>query len=276
MRGGLTAQLAAYQVIVLEGCDGTGKTTLAVTLASQHGYAVIHSGRTPDGTDLAERYQALLATPGKIVLDRSFISELVYGPLDHGRSRLTLPGATDLARRVAARGGVLVHLTGHPEAITARLRSRDGPSALAAGRIRAIIRAYHDAFALLDGIAPIITADTTAPGQRNPPPGAGAANLRLRSGAVLDQDAVWQATVHAGGIPGDLRLDFLLQIDAGHLGQAHQVDRNVSQFLPQAPVSLPPRVERLGHLPLQQAELQRHISGVETLRHLVLPGQLLP
>jgi thymidylate kinase len=171
MRGGLTAQLAAYQVIVLEGCDGTGKTTLAVTLASQHGYVVIHSSRTPDGTDLAERYRALLATPGKIILDRSFISELVYGPLDHGRSRLTLPDAADLAHRVAARGGVLVHLTGHPDVIIARLRSRDSHSAPAAGRIRAIIDAYRDTFALLDGTAPIITTDTTAPGPRNPPAG---------------------------------------------------------------------------------------------------------
>jgi hypothetical protein len=164
MTGDLTARLAAYQVIVLEGCDGTGKTTLAAALASQHGHAVIHSGRTPDGTDLTGRYQALLATPGKIVLDRSFISELVYGPLDHGRSRLTLPDAASLARRVAARGGTLVHLTGHPGIIAARLRSRDGLAAPAADRIRAITGAYRDAFALLNGTAPIITADTTAPG----------------------------------------------------------------------------------------------------------------
>ena len=92
----------------------------------------------------------------------------MYGPLDHGRSRLILPDAADLAHRVAARGGVLIHLTGHPAAITARLRARDGPAAPAAGRIRVIIDAYHDAFALLDGTAPIITADT-APGHGDPP-----------------------------------------------------------------------------------------------------------
>jgi thymidylate kinase len=67
MRRDLTAQLAAHEVIVLEGCDGAGKTTLAAALASQHGHEVIHSGRRPDGTDLAERYQALLAIPGKII-----------------------------------------------------------------------------------------------------------------------------------------------------------------------------------------------------------------
>jgi thymidylate kinase len=218
VHGDLTAQLAAYEVIVLEGCDGTGKTTLAAALALRRDYAVIHSGRTPDGTDLTERYQALLAIPGKIILDRSFISELVYGPLDHGQSRLTLPDAADLARRVAARSGVLVHLTGHPDTITARLRSRDGPAAPAADRIRAIIGAYHATFALLDGTAPITTTDTTTPGYPNPPPGSGAADLRLPPVAVLHQDTVRQAAVHARCIPGDLHLNLLLQINAGHLG----------------------------------------------------------
>jgi thymidylate kinase len=162
MHDELTTSLAAYEVVVLEGCDGTGKTTFASVLAERHGYAIVHSGRTPDGADLARRYRAILASSGKVVLDRSFISELVYGPLDHGRSRLALPAAIDLARRVARRGGVLVHLTGHPDIITARLRRRDG-TAPAAGRIRAIINAYHNAFAMLGGTAPVVTADTTAP-----------------------------------------------------------------------------------------------------------------
>ena len=156
-------QLKAFEVIVLEGCDGTGKSTIAAALGSHHGYAVLHSARTPDGADLTERYNAILADPRRIVLDRSFISELVYGPLDHDRSRLMPGDAAALARRVAERGGVLVHLTGHPAAIAARLRSRDGSAAPASGRIRAIIHAYHSVFALLDGTAPVITADTTAP-----------------------------------------------------------------------------------------------------------------
>lgn len=162
MHGNLTASLGAYQVIVLEGCNGTGKTTLAAALAARHGHIVIHSGRTPDGIDLAGHYGTMLALTGRLVLDRSFISELVYGPLDHGRSRLTLPAALILARRVAERGGVLVHLTGRPDIIAARLQTRDGP-APSADRIHALISAYRDTFAVLSGLAPIVVADTTAP-----------------------------------------------------------------------------------------------------------------
>jgi thymidylate kinase len=154
----LTIAAAGHEVIVLEGCDGTGKTTLASTLATRHGYAVVHSDRTPDDVDLVARYRSILAIPGKIVLDRSFISELVYGPLQYGRSRLTASEAAELALRVGARGGVLVHLTGSPETIVTRLRARDG-YAPPAERIRALIEAYRSAFTALAGTAPIITAD---------------------------------------------------------------------------------------------------------------------
>jgi thymidylate kinase len=58
MPSDLIAQLAGYEVVVLDGCDGTGKTTIAEAMRTQHGYRVIHSGRTPDGTDIAGRYLA--------------------------------------------------------------------------------------------------------------------------------------------------------------------------------------------------------------------------
>lgn len=160
MSSDLTTTAAGYEIVVLEGCDGTGKTTLAKALAAQHGYAVVHSGRTPDSFDLLARYRSILAIAGKIALDRSFISELVYGPLQSGRSRLTASDAAELALLVAARGGVLVHLTASPETIVTRLRVRDG-SAPPVERIRTLVEAYHTVFAGLVGIAPIITADTT-------------------------------------------------------------------------------------------------------------------
>ena len=50
----------------------------------------------------------------------------MYGPLLYGRSRLTASDAAELALLVAARHGVLVHLTGFPETIASRLGARDG------------------------------------------------------------------------------------------------------------------------------------------------------
>jgi hypothetical protein len=152
---------AKYPVIVFEGCDGTGKSTLAALLGARYDYAIVRSARLDDGADLVAGYRAVFGQPGNLVLDRSFITELVYGPLRNGRSRLDPDQAAQLAFAVADRGGVLVHLTAHPKALAWRLRARDGYSP-ALGWIRAVLRSYRDVFAALDGAAPIVTIDTTA------------------------------------------------------------------------------------------------------------------
>jgi hypothetical protein len=152
---------ASYPVIVFEGCDGTGKSTLATLLGTRHGYAVVRSARPDDGADLEAGYRAVLDQPGNLALDRSFVTELVYGPLRNGQSRLDPDQAAQLAFALADRGGVLVHLTAHPKALAWRLRARDGHSP-ALGWIRAVLGSYRDVFAALEGAAPIVTLDTTA------------------------------------------------------------------------------------------------------------------
>lgn len=151
--------IPAHRTVVLEGCDGVGKSTLAQQLASRHGFAVVHSGRTPDGIDLTERYREILARPGRLVLDRSFVSELVYGPLRHGGSRLTSADAGDLAVAVAHRDGVLVHLTAPATAIRARLLLRDGMAASLAD-IESLITAYERVVTTFAPYLPIVRIDT--------------------------------------------------------------------------------------------------------------------
>jgi len=150
-----------YPVIVADGCDGTGKSTLVSLLGTRYGYRVIRSGRLDDGPDLADRYRATLDQPGKLAFDRSFVTELVYGPLRNGRSRLSPDEAAQLAFAFADRGGVLVHLTAHPKALAWRLRARDG-HAPPLDWIRSVLRGYRNVFAALDGAAPIVRIDTTA------------------------------------------------------------------------------------------------------------------
>ncbi len=150
-----------FDMIVLEGCDGVGKTTLAARLAAAHGFAVVHSTVTPDDVDIVQRYLAVLGDPRRLLLDRSFVSELVYGPLVRGRSRLTLSQVIDLAQVVRDRTGTFVHLTASTTVILARLRNRADATVPTAATIERIQHAYTCIFAEIASCAPVAQMDTT-------------------------------------------------------------------------------------------------------------------
>ncbi|WP_084965360.1 hypothetical protein [Thermoactinospora rubra] len=147
-----------YEVIILEGCDGVGKTTYAAALATGYGYQRVHADRTPEGTDLFQRHRSILTLPGRLVMDRSFVSELVYGPLLHGRCRLTSAQVAELLSMVNTRHGVLVHLHATPEHIHARLLARDG-AAPTLDELRAVVARYFVVFSDLARHVEVLTVD---------------------------------------------------------------------------------------------------------------------
>lgn len=153
--------VAAHRTVIVEGSDGVGKSTLARALVVHHGFTAVHSPRTPDHQNLVNRYRDLLARPGCLVLDRSFVSELVYGPLYRGGSRLTWPQALELADLVTARHGLFLHLTAPPSTIRHRLKVRDG-HAPSLEEITALAEAYHRTLRALAVDVPVVTCDTVS------------------------------------------------------------------------------------------------------------------
>lgn len=156
-----------YRLLAIDGCDGTGKSTLAASLGAQHGYRAIHSPRTPEHIDLVARYQCIFEKPGRVVLDRCFVSELVYGPLRHGGSRLSWADAVALSRRLAERSGALLHLTGSPATIRDRLIKRGDTDPPSQSEIARLVAAYQQIFDALRPHAPVISMDISV----MPPPG---------------------------------------------------------------------------------------------------------
>ncbi|MFF2331435.1 MULTISPECIES: hypothetical protein [unclassified Streptomyces] len=153
-------EIVGYQTVVLEGCDGVGKSTLGERLSAHHGFTMVHSPRTPDHLNLASRYRTILDGTGKILFDRCFISELVYGPLHRGRSRINWSEAIDLAESVITRSGLLVHLTASPAVIHQRLLSRDG-EAISLEEITAVVTGYERVFSTLADYTRVLTLDTS-------------------------------------------------------------------------------------------------------------------
>ena len=104
-------------VIIIEGPDGGGKTTLAGALqvASRsagmfgHGLSYVHQGPyrgdpLVDTIRLLERKE----NRGAVIADRLHIGEQVYGPVYRGKDKLGSAGRRMLERYLLARGTVVV------------------------------------------------------------------------------------------------------------------------------------------------------------------------
>ncbi len=104
------------RVIVVEGTDGTGKSTLALDIAAKYGYTYKWLGK-PDKGEVWDTYcKAYCAIyPGeRVVFDRSHWSEDVYGPLFRGSSELT-----------EEQSGLLIDLLGNDVTVVLCVRPMD-------------------------------------------------------------------------------------------------------------------------------------------------------
>lgn len=100
------------RVIILEGPDGTGKTTLAKQIAANFGYEYVHNGE-PKSEDMLKEYatqlyDAINDEDEDYVFDRLHIGERIYGPLLRQRDRLSHQGEILMNRLIKANNVSLV------------------------------------------------------------------------------------------------------------------------------------------------------------------------
>lgn len=109
-------------MIVLEGADGVGKTTLATLLSKTYNAGIIHATReTPNNwawfSELLD-----LARSCNIIMDRSFWGQFVYQ--EESERKLSWEQLHELEHRLEQEGGKLIYVTANPEDIQARLDNR--------------------------------------------------------------------------------------------------------------------------------------------------------
>lgn len=116
------------RVIVLEGPDCGGKSTLAETLVLQHGFHQIHIGQPAPGEDTFKTYTDILMSALEydqpIVFDRLHIGECIYGPVMRGTDTLTSIGATLINRILTARDAKLIFCLPHKDRFRESYKSR--------------------------------------------------------------------------------------------------------------------------------------------------------
>lgn len=151
--------------VVFEGADGVGKTRLATGFAAASKWPLVHNPFTPNIDSLFSKYHSTLATCSSVVFDRSFVSELVYGPVVRGVSRLTPTESRTLVALVAQRGGTLIHVVASAEQIHERLLLRDG-EAPTLREIGNLLSGYEHVFKEISHSMPVVRWNTSMEDER--------------------------------------------------------------------------------------------------------------
>lgn len=116
-------------IIIIEGCDGAGKTTLIESLTTQYPFAkTFHFGAPVAGEDQFLRYAKpiLEADPLDVIIyDRSWYSEFVYGPVMRGKYEF-LPEHSQILEKLVMQhgGGFVVYATASVDTLWERCTQR--------------------------------------------------------------------------------------------------------------------------------------------------------
>lgn len=143
-------------LIVLEGCDGVGKTTVAEQLASEIKDAqIVHCTRETQNDfeffmDFIER-----AKTENIILDRGMYGQFVYQ--EHNERKLTPEQLLELEKQMSAIKARVFYICASRDAIRSRLNARLEVLSLP---LETILARYESIFAR--SIIPIYVWDTTA------------------------------------------------------------------------------------------------------------------
>jgi thymidylate kinase len=104
-------------LIIIEGIDGSGKTTLAQYLSTMMNYPIIHRSNPKSEEERQNMYADYLAgieSGANAIWDRAFYSEMVYGPIKRDQSFISMEQMLRYEAKLSRVGAIVVHCTCDP------------------------------------------------------------------------------------------------------------------------------------------------------------------
>lgn len=148
-------------IIIIEGADGSGKTTLANKLSAQTGYPLIHMSQPKDAVEeqrMFIEYKDLICQNKNIILDRCWYSEMAYGPLMRGRSAISYPMMFALEGILSRKGALLIYCKTDPKKQFDNARKRGEDFITTYDTFQAIYEMFEEIMGVPHSI-PVVTYD---------------------------------------------------------------------------------------------------------------------
>ena len=114
-------------IIIIEGADGSGKTTLANLLSKQTGYPVVHRSQPKteeEKQQMRQMYVDTINTGRNMIFDRCWYSEMAYGPVMRDTSVISYPEMYLLEEKLAKHGAIIIYCTDDPKTLWRRATKR--------------------------------------------------------------------------------------------------------------------------------------------------------
>ena len=114
-------------IFIIEGPDGSGKTTLANTLSRQTGYNIIHRVQPKteeDKRNMMDEYLSIIKSGKNAIFDRCWYSEMAYGPVMRDASVISYPEMYKLEELLARNGAIIIYCTDNEAKLWKRCQRR--------------------------------------------------------------------------------------------------------------------------------------------------------
>lgn len=114
-------------LIIIEGPDGSGKTTLAEKISKQTKYSIIHRSQPKTEEEkklMMGEYIQTIRSGKNMIFDRCWYSEMAYGPVMRDSSVISYPEMYELEELLAKTGALIIYATGPKAALWQRCQKR--------------------------------------------------------------------------------------------------------------------------------------------------------
>lgn len=142
-------------IIVVIGCDATGKSTRCEELSKETGYPVIHMDKPEPGYDrrkMFSDYKKLIEMSDNVIFDRFFYCEEVYGPIMRDKSAISLQHHVALEQLLRDKGVRLIYCWDYAEAIYKRFQKTGEDHVTTLSQVLCILQGYHEVLSNVRGI----------------------------------------------------------------------------------------------------------------------------